>query len=809
MEQPIAYSGSKEYIFISYSHRDSGRVIPIIAALEKEGFRCWYDEGIDPGTEWDENIAQHMRECSYVIAFISKNYLLSENCKDELNYARDKDKPRLLVYLEEVSLPEGMAMRLNRLQAVFWYKYQDEAVALQKIVGANQIGMCRERPKKEQSKKTGEEEHLTGQTLSDAEPAVSGAVQNDWKKYIPLICLLAVIAVLLLVLIFAVFGKDKEEPEPQSSVPVASQSSEPEASPEPEVTEEVHEVHITLTAHEEMGIKGFREAVSILRDRFDLFAGADNYRMEVGEETVELYIPEEVFGTDDISVILRMYLSRSIRIYFFDAATVPVYSPMIPKEYIEVSPSEVENLEFLSEAPAEVDPSKLDEDTEYRYIRLSLSEEFVKKNKPVMDTWEDICFGQDVLNPSNYYYYRIAIADDGRTVYLIHKGEIFERFEKLIQYNYTHQPLAEGFYYEIEPMYEWEKLSETETPGVRQCDEAQVTGDYVVVTYKLNWGTLTDGKRLDTISIMKKRLDALGQPYAFGWIRNSDKIIVKTTLEHLSADILEMLGATAGSLYLRSGLVEYTAPFSEYQVTQDGESAFLTGVINKYSKEKLTLFLQNHENVELWFADRQLESTKIDFGDKNVIVETAAKNQWLLDLIAVMVDGGSLPVVYTVEDTDFGSDDPEKQVTERDYGINLHEQEAAVTEKIRSILPKAKVKFEQTTVKVSLNLPVDERLPEEALRLSEEICRAIDFEHSVWTRLILYLTEENNDYGERARVLFTKITGIYEVSEGRIEAGGIFCRGRLELYKDAFRQAVEESEFLKSYESDEWSWVYE
>lgn len=808
MEQLIAYSGNKEYIFISYSHRDSGRVLPIIAALEKEGFRCWYDEGIDPGTEWDENIAQHMRECSYVIAFVSKNYLLSENCKDELNYARDKDKPRLLVYLEEVSLPEGMAMRLNRLQAVFWYKYQDEAVALQKIVGANQIGICRE-PKKEQSKKPDAEGSPGGQTLSDAEPAASGAAQNDWKKFIPLICLLAVIAALLLLLLFVILGKDEEKPQPQSSEPVVSQESEPESSPEPEVSEEVHEVHITLTAHEEMGIKGFREAVSILRDRLDLFAGTDNYRMEVGEETVELYIPEEVFGEDDISVVLRMYLSRAIRIYFFDAATVPSYSPIIPKEYIEVSPAEVENVEFLSDMPAEVDPSGLDEDTEYRFIRLSLSEEFVKQNKPVMDRWEDICFGQDVLNPSNYYYYRIAIADDGRTVYLIHRGETFERFEKLIAYNYTHPPLEESFYYEIEPMYEWEKLSETETPGVRQCDEAQVTGDYVIVTYKLSWGTLTEGKRLDTVSIMKKRLDALGQPYAFGRIRNSDKIVVKTTLEHLSTDILNMLGSTSGSLNLRSGLVEYTAPVSEYQVTQDGESAVLTGVINKYSKEKLSLFLQTYENVELWFAGRQLETTKIDFDDKNVTVETAAENQWLLDLIAVMADGGDLPAVYAVEDTAFGSDDSEKQVTERDYGINFCEQEADVTEKIRSILPKAEVKFEQTVVKVSLNLPVDESLPEEALRLSEEICRAIDFDHSVWTRLLIYLTEENNEYGERARVFFTKSIGIYDVSEGRIEAGGIFCRGRLDLYKDAFRQAVEKNDFLDTYENDEWSWVYE
>ena len=54
---------------------------------------------------------------------MSENYLSSENCKDELNYARDLGKGRVLVYLEPVELPAGMAMRLNRIQALHRYKY--------------------------------------------------------------------------------------------------------------------------------------------------------------------------------------------------------------------------------------------------------------------------------------------------------------------------------------------------------------------------------------------------------------------------------------------------------------------------------------------------------------------------------------------------------------------------------------------------------------------------------------------------------------------------------------------------------------
>ena len=130
---------NKPYIFISYAHRDGDRVCEIINGLENSGYNVWYDGGIDPGTEWDQNIANHVKGCAYFIAFVSKAYIGSENCKDELNYARDLDKDRLLVYLEDIQLPDGMAMRMNRIQAIFWNKYSDVNEAYKKLFSAQGI----------------------------------------------------------------------------------------------------------------------------------------------------------------------------------------------------------------------------------------------------------------------------------------------------------------------------------------------------------------------------------------------------------------------------------------------------------------------------------------------------------------------------------------------------------------------------------------------------------------------------------------------------------------------------------------------
>ena len=127
MQKIIPYKGNEPYIFISYAHRDGVEVRSVLERMQRDGYRVWFDEGIDPGTEWDEVIASHVEACEYFIAFISENYLASDNCKDELNYARDLSKKRLLVFLQDVKLPGGMAMRLNRLQSIYKNRYENDA----------------------------------------------------------------------------------------------------------------------------------------------------------------------------------------------------------------------------------------------------------------------------------------------------------------------------------------------------------------------------------------------------------------------------------------------------------------------------------------------------------------------------------------------------------------------------------------------------------------------------------------------------------------------------------------------------------
>lgn len=137
-----AYNGNDPYIFISYAHKDSGTVLPIIESLTASGFHVWYDAGIEAGTEWPEYIATKLTGSSCVVAFISNAALDSQNCRREINYAISQNKEMLSIYLENVQLSPGMAMQLGTVQGMY-YNRSPFAVFMENLKSAPILAACR------------------------------------------------------------------------------------------------------------------------------------------------------------------------------------------------------------------------------------------------------------------------------------------------------------------------------------------------------------------------------------------------------------------------------------------------------------------------------------------------------------------------------------------------------------------------------------------------------------------------------------------------------------------------------------------
>ena len=94
------YEGKNPFIFVSYSHRDSEKVIETIRPIHEMFYRLWYDEGIPAGSDWPANIANHMRDCAMVLFFLSRTALASKNCLSEISTAERQGKPILMMKLE-------------------------------------------------------------------------------------------------------------------------------------------------------------------------------------------------------------------------------------------------------------------------------------------------------------------------------------------------------------------------------------------------------------------------------------------------------------------------------------------------------------------------------------------------------------------------------------------------------------------------------------------------------------------------------------------------------------------------------------
>ena len=136
------YEGEKPFIFISYSHQDIERVVRLIRRLQSEGFRIWYDSGIQAGAEWPEEVATHIKNCGCVLSLLSKNSTKSRHFKEEFNYAHHLQKPILVAYLEKCELTPGVEMRVVSQQCIDCEHCENDEDLIQQIAQAKILLSC-------------------------------------------------------------------------------------------------------------------------------------------------------------------------------------------------------------------------------------------------------------------------------------------------------------------------------------------------------------------------------------------------------------------------------------------------------------------------------------------------------------------------------------------------------------------------------------------------------------------------------------------------------------------------------------------
>lgn len=144
MKNTSGNTDNNNYVFVSYAHKDSAIVLPIIRAMQEAGIALWYDEGIEVGTEWPEYIAKHLIKSRRVICMLSDHFVASNNCRQELTLANGEKKEILAIHLfDNVAMTDGMKLQSGISQAMFFSRSASREDFLDRLITSRFLADCR------------------------------------------------------------------------------------------------------------------------------------------------------------------------------------------------------------------------------------------------------------------------------------------------------------------------------------------------------------------------------------------------------------------------------------------------------------------------------------------------------------------------------------------------------------------------------------------------------------------------------------------------------------------------------------------
>lgn len=107
-----AYTGDEPYLFVSYSHKDTKMVYPILDDLYDLKYRLWYDESCENGNDFREELRQRIKNAEAVLLFVSKSSMESPFCGMEVIVSREYNKRLYPIYLDDVEVPPAFMILL-------------------------------------------------------------------------------------------------------------------------------------------------------------------------------------------------------------------------------------------------------------------------------------------------------------------------------------------------------------------------------------------------------------------------------------------------------------------------------------------------------------------------------------------------------------------------------------------------------------------------------------------------------------------------------------------------------------------------
>lgn len=119
-------AGPASDVFISYKAEERKRLVPLVEALEAEGFSVWWDQNISGGANWREEIEAHLDAANVVIVVWSKRTIGPEGrfVRDEAGQAQEAGH-YLPITIDNVRPPLGFR-EVQALDLSSWWGKRDD-----------------------------------------------------------------------------------------------------------------------------------------------------------------------------------------------------------------------------------------------------------------------------------------------------------------------------------------------------------------------------------------------------------------------------------------------------------------------------------------------------------------------------------------------------------------------------------------------------------------------------------------------------------------------------------------------------------
>src|SRR5690349_12401412 len=94
-------------IFISYAHADTDSVLALAQAFDVHD--VWYDNRLNVGQEWWNEIERQIAACHCFVAILSPESMASEYCQKELAVAGKLQKAIAPIMVKRMGIPQNFS----------------------------------------------------------------------------------------------------------------------------------------------------------------------------------------------------------------------------------------------------------------------------------------------------------------------------------------------------------------------------------------------------------------------------------------------------------------------------------------------------------------------------------------------------------------------------------------------------------------------------------------------------------------------------------------------------------------------------